>query len=168
MRYAWSTLVHKWFVFLASLCVGLPLWRAMIHDLSKFTPAELLHYNRQFFGDKGDPQGFAMAWLHHQNLNSHHWEYWVTRSDHSKGTSGAVDGALPMPLIYIREMIADWMGASRAYTGSWDMSKWLGEHLPLMKLHPQTLDKIKDELETLGYDCKFDRFANAFKVTKGY
>jgi len=164
MRYAWSTLVHKWFVFLASFRVKLPLWRALIHDLSKFTLAELAHYDRQFFGDKGDPQGFAVAWLHHQNLNPHHWEYWVTRSDHSRGASGAVSGTLPMPLVYVKEMIADWMGASRAYTGSWDMSAWLTDHLPLMRLHPKTLDRIKAELEALGYDCKFDRFANTFNV----
>lgn len=165
MQYAIRTLIHKWFVLLASFRVGLPLWRALVHDLSKFTSAELPHYNRHFFGDKCDPRGFAIAWLHHQNCNPHHWEYWITRSDHTKGAGGTVEGILPMPTIYIKEMIVDWVAASRTYTGSWDISKWLTEHLSLMKLHPYTLDIIKTELSALGYHYKFDRFANVFRVS---
>lgn len=164
MKYFWSTLKHKWFVFLAGFRVGLPLWQAITHDLSKFLKTELLHYDRQFFGDKGDQPGFAVAWLHHQNCNPHHWEYWITRSDHSKGASEAVGGCLPMPERYVREMVADWMGASKAYTGSWDMSEWLSRNLAGMKLHPMTLQHIESVLEHLNYHCHFDRFANMFRV----
>lgn len=142
MKYFWATLRHKWFVFLACLRMGVPLWRAIAHDWSKFTPEELPHYDRQFFGDKGDPRGFAQAWLHHQNHNPHHWEYWITRSDHSKGASGAVNGCLYMPETYVREMIADWLGASRAYTGSWNMRDWLEKNLPRIKVHPGTRERI--------------------------
>lgn len=39
-RFAWVILKHKWFVLLAGLEVGVPLWRLIIHDWSKFTPAE--------------------------------------------------------------------------------------------------------------------------------
>lgn len=138
MRYFWATVRHKWFVLLASFKTGLPLWQAIIHDLSKFSRAELPHYDRQFFGDKGDPKGFARAWLHHQNCNPHHWEYWITRSDHSHGGSRAEDGCLQMPSIYIVEMVTDWLGASRAYTRSWDMTEWLEKNLPNMKLHSNT------------------------------
>lgn len=137
LKYAWLTVKHKWFVFLACAKMDVPFGRALVHDLSKFGPAELPHYGRQFFGDKGDPQGFARAWLHHQNHNPHHWEYWVTRSGHSRGGANA-EGVMPMPETYVREMIADWMGASRAYTGSWDMNEWLSDNLPKMNLHPQT------------------------------
>lgn len=151
MQYLILTLKHKWYVFLACLQVDVPLWRAIIHDLSKFTPSELPQYNRHFFGDKGDPKGFARAWLHHQNYNPHHWEYWITRSDHSHGGSGAVDGCLEMPETYIREMIADWLGASRAYTGSWEMSDWLLKNLPKIKLHPLTRRKVHNVLTELGY-----------------
>lgn len=151
MNYLRLTLRHKWYVFLACLEMRVPLWRALIHDWSKFTPAELPHYDRQFFGDKGDPRGFARAWLHHQNHNPHHWEHWITRSDHSHGESDAVNGCLAMPETYVREMIADWMGASRAYTGSWDMSQWLEENLPRMKLHPDTREKVTELLWVSGY-----------------
>lgn len=178
MKYAWLTLKHKWFLLLASRKTGVGLWQALIHDLSKFTPAELPAYGRQFCGDKGDPQGFARTWLHHQNTNPHHWEYWVPRTDHSQKPTvparicchdHAIDqnsihrgdkelipeflthvqarlvcdilnapGPLPMPEKYVREMVADWMGASRAYTGSWDMRSWLDKNLPKMRLHPET------------------------------
>ena len=151
MRYFWATLKHKWFVFLASFKVGLPLWMAIVHDLSKFSRAELPHYDRQFFGDKGDPQGFARAWLHHQNCNPHHWEYWITRSDHSKGASQAENGCLPMPEIYVREMVADWLGASKAYQGHWNLSVWVNENGPKIKLHSETENSIHDILVGLGY-----------------
>ena len=141
----------------------MPLWRALIHDLSKFTRSELPHYNRQFFGDKGDPQGFAKAWLHHQNRNPHHWEYWITRSDHSHGGSGAVDGCLPMPARYIREMVADWMGASKAYTGSWWMQDWLEKNLGKMRLHPTTKDSLYSILFSQGYDEFYFRGGLAFE-----
>jgi len=155
MKYFWVTLKHKWFILLAARKVGLPLWRAIVHDLSKFTRVELPHYDRQFFGDKDDPAGFAAAWLHHQNHNPHHWEYWITRSDHSHGASGAVDGCLPMPKTDVCEMIADWMAASRAYTGSWDMTKWLSKNLNKIQLHPETRKQVnKILLYGLGYWIK--------------
>ena len=142
MKYFWKTLEHKWYVFLASRKLGLPLGPAIMHDMSQFSRAELRQYDRQFFGDKGDPEGFAVSWLHHQNCNPHHWEYWMTRSDHSHGGSGAVDTCLPMPSRYIKEMIADWMGASKSYTGSWDMTDRLKRSLPRMKLHPKTRETV--------------------------
>lgn len=145
MKYAWLTLKHKWYVFLASRrfrWYSSPFWRILVHDLSKFSKAELPHYNRQFCGDKSDPVGFAKAWLHHQNCNPHHWEYWITRSDHSQGKSGAANGCLLMPIDYVKEMIADWMGASMAYTGSWEIREWVGVHLPTMRLHPKTIGRI--------------------------
>ena len=151
VKYFFITLKHKWFILLASFKTGLPIWRVIVHDLSKFTHAELSHYERQFFGDKADPQGFAIAWLHHQNANPHHWEYWITRSDHSHGESGAEDGCLPMPAIYVREMVTDWMGASKAYTGSWEMESWLLQNLPRMNLHRITRRRVTDELKRIGY-----------------
>lgn len=147
MRYFWATIRHKWFVLLASFKTGLPLWRALIHDLSKFGPSELLHYDRQFFGDKGDPAGFARAWLHHYHHNDHHWEHWIVESIHSHADPTRdgciVDNCLPMPKICVLEMVTDWTGASRAYTGSWDMDEWLDKSLVQMKLHPNTRDAVK-------------------------
>lgn len=154
MQYFWLTLRHKWFVFLASFKVGLPIWRALIHDWSKFLPSELPYYNRQFCGNKDDPVGFAIAWLHHYHHNSHHWEHWIVESIHSHSSPNRddciVNNCLAMPDVCIQEMIADWLGASKAYTGSWDMQKWIIKALPKMKVHPQTREKVLIELERLG------------------
>lgn len=204
MNYFWLTLKHKWFVFLAGLKTKAPLYNLIVHDWTKLTPAELPHYQRQFFGDKGDPEGFNRAWVHHQNANPHHWEYWISRMAHNRGgdkekvrvcahqpeigpyqifyqdreicevgTWGTLRPGedswewyhdatlieqslkattpLPMPEKYVREMVADWMGAGRAYTGSWDdLPKWLEQNAEKMILHPKTVVLLWGVLSELG------------------
>lgn len=138
-RYAAKTVEHKVYVFRAGRRVGAPLWRLIIHDWSKFTPAELPHYARQFYGTKDDPTGWAKAWVHHQNANPHHWEYWVTRSG-----AGVIKAGEPveMPDHFVREMVADWIGASRAYNGSYPGSfeawPWYQQNFSKITLHPTT------------------------------
>lgn len=139
LKYMWLTVKHKWFVFQAGLLTGAPLWRLIIHDWTKFTPSEAPHYGRQFFGDKSDPRGFIAAWIHHQNHNPHHWEYWVPRTGHNRCDPPYPDGEpVPMPFWAVREMVADWFGAGRAYEGRWpDVNNWtwLEQNRPKMKLH---------------------------------
>ena len=156
-RYFLATVKHKWFVLLVSFKVRLPIWRAVVHDWSKFLPGEMSYHNRQHFGDMEDPAGYAMALLRHWNSSPHHYQYWADRSDHSGHyreafrKSGIVkDGMFKMPEVYIREMIADWMGASMAQTGSWDMQEWLAENLSKMHLHPETRNTIFDILWKCG------------------
>jgi len=146
MRYLLLTLRHKWFVLRAGLRTKAPLWRLIIHDLSKFLPSELVHYQRQFFGG-GDPD-FATAWLKHQNRNPHHWEYWIQR--------GSKTGPLPMPEWAVREMIADWLAACRAYEGYWPTPDgdwpWLESNLwKTCPIHEDTDNMILDILEGLGW-----------------
>jgi hypothetical protein len=141
-RYLWLTVKHKAFVAYAGLrWAGASPWLLLIHDWSKFTLSEAPHYGRQFFGDKGDPEGFAAAWLHHQNHNPHHWEYWIPRTGHNRGPSGD-NAPLPMPERYVREMVADWLGASRAYAGSYPPSlqewPWFQGNAHKVRLHPET------------------------------
>lgn len=152
MKYFWNTVKHKWYIFLASFRTGLPIWRVIIHDLSKFTKAELPHYEREFFGDKGDPLGFARAWLHHQNRNDHHPEYWITRADHSHGYANGATGdiCILMPDVCVAEMITDWLAASRTHTGSWDMTGWLKENLGKKRWHMDTEQSVLYELKRLG------------------
>ena len=50
-----------------------------------------------------------------------------------------------MPGIAVREMVADWMGASRAYEGFWTDSKdwtWVNDNIPKMNLNPMTIKDI--------------------------
>lgn len=169
-KYIKSLFAHKWYVFLAGLKTGVPIWRLIVHDWQKFSHWEFKAYAQNFFGDddlnnretheafqkykvtEAAPFGhfakerFAYAWLHHENTAPHHWGYWIPRS-------GKYTGPLPMPETYVREMVADWMGASRAYTGSWNMAEWLSKNGPRMegKMHSQTVALIHDVLVEQGY-----------------
>jgi hypothetical protein len=133
-------------VFLAGLCTGAPIWNLIIHDWSKFTRNEYPHYQKQFFGDKSDPEGFIKAWIHHQNHNPHHWEYWIPRTGHGRCTPPYKDNEpVKMPDCYVKEMIADWLGAGRAYNKTWpDESHWMWfwENFDRMILHPETRNDV--------------------------
>lgn len=146
LRYALATTRHKWFVLVAGLRVGrIPLWRLLVHDLSKYGPWEVAHYGRQFFGDRAAPERFAVAWLHHQNTNPHHWEFWIPRTAHFKGVDRANE-PLEMPETYVREMFADWLAASRAYGGAWPTAweswTWWQANRAKIRLHLNTLCAI--------------------------
>lgn len=168
--YLKSLLRHKWFVFLAGLKTGVPIWRLIVHDWSKFLPSEFIPYARHFFGKYPEnsevPQilrqlpswtgrtkeqvkdSFDRAWLLHQNRNPHHWQFWILVYDDEPEKVKA----LQMPETYVREMIADWMGASMTYTGSWDMTEWLGKNGPRTIMHEATVRETHTLLiELLGY-----------------
>ncbi len=153
--------LHKKYVMEAGLIVGgIPEERLFNHDASKFTEAEYPHYARQFHGDKDDPAGFARAWLNHIHLNDHHWNHWLFADGYSATNSGIdSNGALPMPEVCVREMVADWMGASKAYTDSWDMTDWLQVNLDLIdlsasriKIHAETVEILISVLDGIGYE----------------
>jgi len=128
-------LLHKWYVLLAGWRLRVPLRRSLVHDLSKFSPAEFGPYARHFYGKEGfgDPAKFDFAWDHHKQWNPHHWEFWACV---------IID---PMPMVYVREMIADWLAAGRAYNGVWpDLHNytWYKDNKPKMHLHPDTEMRI--------------------------
>jgi hypothetical protein len=126
------------------------LWRLIIHDWTKFTPAEAPHYGRMQFGAGDDISGFAYAWNHHSKLNPHHWEFWIPLTAHRLSPRRSQAGTpLPMPEWAVREMVADWLGAARLHNGSWPETaegwEWLHGARPSMKLHDETqmaLDKV--------------------------
>lgn len=73
---------HKWFVFVESLRLGVPIWIAIFHDWDKFLPDEWLAYARTFYKPDGSKQyvesaEFAKAWMLHQHRNKHHWQWWL-------------------------------------------------------------------------------------------
>ena len=138
LRYLVYILRHKWHVFRAGQQLGVPRWRLIMHDWTKFTPAEWGPYVRRFYGGRGsqwekdaDPQEFHMAWRHHWTRNPHHWEYWLPEP--------ACDTAktIPMPETYTREMVADWIGAGRAQ-GKPDVATWYAANAAKMVLHADT------------------------------
>lgn len=161
LRYLRYVLSHKWFVLMAGLRIGgIPLWRLLIHDWSKLTPAEWGPYVRYFYGTRpterlADRDGgeFDRARLHHQHRNPHHWQHWVLRED-----SGAVK-LLRMPEHFAREMVADWMGAGRAMTGRWEAREWYEKNGDNMQLAMFT--RVLAE-RLLGVPC----YCGAFGASK--
>jgi len=153
-KHIYTTLKHKYFVWVASKRVGkIPFWQVLIHDLSKFSPSEFPAYHYHFHVAKDRGRDFAYAWLHHQRHNPHHWEYWVICAGNiTRRESGAVDGVMEMPERYVREMVADWMAASRTHQGSWDISKWVNRNLPKIRLHPKSRELLLEVLEDVGVD----------------
>jgi hypothetical protein len=137
IKFLWTTIIHKWFVFRMGIKFKIPLWRLIIHDWTKFTPAEFPHYARHFYGDGDD--GFQRCILHHFNANPHHWQYWIL-----------VDTPLEMPESYAREMVADWLAASRAYEGYWPTGEswpWLEANWDRIVLHKETRKLVMDLLD---------------------
>jgi hypothetical protein len=158
LEYAAYVARHKWFVFLAGLKTGAPLWRLLIHDWSKLSPAEWFPYVQKFYGEPDDvyrarrlgnplakaprghefrqPGAFDRAWLHHQHRNPHHWQHWLLREDDGPTV------ALEMPPKLVREMVADWMGASRAITGKSDVASWYAKNRDKIVLAPETRSTV--------------------------
>ena len=146
-KYLSYVLRHKWFVLLAGLKLRVPIHLLILHDISKFYPSEWFAYARTFYSPSGKGQfesgtSFDMAWNAHQKRNKHHWQYWMLNMD---------DGGrkcLPMPPRYRKEMLADWMGAGRAITGTDNTLEWYTNNRHKMKLHPETRTWIE---EKIGY-----------------
>lgn len=100
-----------------ALC-GIP-FRGLTHDLSKFSPTELL--NGAIFYEQGgrspneherEVKGYSDAWMHHKGRNPHHYEYWYDVNPKTRRYE-----PVPMPLSYLKESFCDRLAASRTYKG---------------------------------------------------
>jgi|SRR6185369_9173208 len=159
-QYLRYLVLHKWFVLVAGLKIGAPVWRLVTHDLSKFRPSEWLPYLNRFYGgpypefsgfspaikfdfdcwsasEEGVAEAFDIAWLKHQHRNPHHWQHWILRED-----NGDIKEMM-MPYSYVLEMVADWMGAGRVITGKWDVLTWYEKNSALIQLSPPTRRQVE-------------------------
>jgi len=149
-NYLKYVLRHKWFVMQECFRMGL-IWRGLVHDIDKFLPDEWFSYAKFFYNSDGTKKikirkfgyykptdtgnkKFDYAWLLHQKRNKHHWQWWILPED-----EGGLK-ILEMPIIYIREMICDWIGAGRAQNvENWrDVVPWYSLNKDKMQLHPTT------------------------------
>lgn len=153
LQYLAYVLRHKWYVLVGGLRLGVPLWRLVIHDWTKFTPAEWKPYVDRFYGPKpptlgatgyfhniGDHEAFDLAWLHHWRNNPHHWQYWLSPPDF---------WPTPMPETYIREMVADWYGAGMAQSKP-DIVGWYAANKDKIDLHSETREIAERLLDQVG------------------
>lgn len=149
--YTESLVDHIRFVQEAGLAIGVSPYQLGIHDASKWSKEEYPGYAMHFKGG-GAPDAFAAAWLHHIHHNPHHWQSWIFPDSFVPKDSQVENGVVEMPQNYALEMVADWMGSSMAYTGSWDMSDWLSKNLPKVRLHSKTVAYLASVLQSLGYE----------------
>jgi len=127
------------------------LW---LHDLSKFSANEVDGY--AFYNFRGDNTKeveavFESAWHHHKMNNPHHPEHWLSVDKRGNVT------ALPMPFIYVAEMVADWIGAGKTYGST--LEKWLPENIGNFSFHPDTAAVLVRILGEIGIDVKNDPIA---------
>lgn len=141
LKYFWYLVRHKWYVFFACLKYGI-LWRGITHDLSKFLPSEWPPYVDYYFGDNTTEakKRFNKAWAKHKKRNPHHWQHWV------RMTADGRELILPMPDKYRKEMLANWVGASKAKGKGSDILPWYCENHKKMKLHPETRMWIEEQI----------------------
>lgn len=94
------------------------LWRGLLHDLSKYTPAEFCAGAKFYKGTRSPNEaereafGYSAAWLHHKGRNRHHFEYWTDYNPETKRV-----GPVKMPLVFVKEMFCDRVAASKIYQG---------------------------------------------------
>ena len=155
---------HKAYVMKYCFKAGL-YKQGLLHDLSKYSPAEFFSGVRYFQGDKSPntaeraEKGYSLAWLHHKGRNRHHFEFWTDYGIHGEGIIG-----VEMPKKYVAEMFCDRLAASKVYRGKdfdpGDPYRFFlrGKDKRLL-IHPATSDlleailiKLRDE----GDDAAFD------------
>lgn len=150
-RYLDYVLTHKRHVFIAGIRLGVPLWALIVHDWTKFMPDEWRPYRDRFYPPSGQTAGgitdalkqFNEATLQHFRRNPHHWQYWMT------GSMNGVLEVFPMPERFVREMVADWIGAAKAQ-GNGRVSLWWKQKRDRMKLDYRTrelVDELIDRVE---------------------
>lgn len=159
-KYEESLEAHILYVKQAGRRLGVDAHQLEIHDQSKYSMEEFPFYAMHFHGP-GDPNGFARAWLHHMNHNPHHWQHWIFPDGFTPKGSNVENGVVEMPQCYALEMIADWYGASMAYTGSWDMSEWLKKNMPRIRVHSATAAYLRSILAADEYGDLVNRVSFA-------
>ncbi len=108
---------HRHWVFYYCCRAGIPL-QGLLHDLSKFSPTELLPGIRYYQGNRSPNEqereltGYSSAWMHHKGRNKHHFEYWSDVNPETRCYE-----PVQMPQRYLIEMFCDRVAASRVYRG---------------------------------------------------
>ena len=137
---------HKLIVMDGCFKVGL-YKQGLLHDLSKYSPAEFLVGARYYQGDKSPnaaeraEKGYSEAWMHHKGRNRHHYEYWTDMSMET----GRYE-SIPMPRKYLVEMVMDRRAACMVYQGkNYSPASaliYLERSREKKLLHPQTLQEL--------------------------
>lgn len=128
------------------------------HDRSKYSEDEYKAYDEYFYplSNENEPYKkikFDYAWLHHIHNNPHHWQYWVLIND-EEGTY-----PLPIPLMYIEEMVADWGSFAYQKKDGDELIKWYEANRDKQNIHPDSR-KIIDAMIVVLATRINERFKN--------
>ena len=159
---------HKFLVM--KFCFRVGLYRqGLLHDLSKYSPAEFLVGVRYFQGNRSPndaerlEKGFSSAWLHHKGRNKHHLEYWIDYSLKPEGEEHFPLVGMEMPVKYVVEMFCDRIAASRTYRKELyqdrDPYDYYAKSKSKYLLHPNSRELLENLLVMLkdrGEDETFD------------
>lgn len=164
---------HRHQVLRHCIKAGIPL-RGFLHDLSKYSPAELIPGIKYFQGNRSPNEkqrelfGYSAAWLHHKGRNKHHFEYWFDVNPKTKRYE-----PIKMPTVYLAEMFCDRIAASKIYRGkNYKDSDALEYFLAVRerdKMHPETereLEALFRLLAEEGEDAAFARVRSMVKDEK--
>lgn len=148
-------LEQDWFVRLLSLSdssvsenpIETFKYHLWMHDLSKFSLNEAYGYAvHDFKNPEPTLSVYRNVWHHHKINNPHHPEYWFDAARDGKVTP------LSMPGIYVGEMMADWLGASRSY--GQNIEEWLAKNLSQFLFHSYTASLLHHSLSSLGFNVQ--------------
>lgn len=161
---------HRYVVMQHCFRAGIPL-QGLLHDLSKYTPAEFIPGARFFQGTRSpneaerEQNGFSSAWMHHKGRNRHHFEYWTDYNPKTRTME-----PVPMPTRYIIEMFCDRVAASKVYRGAQYVNSDPLDYYHLgtktRKIHPQTAKQLHFLLKMLAERGEDDTFAYIRRMKK--
>lgn len=160
---------HKYWVFIYCRKCGIT-WRGIKHDLSKFSLTEFIESIKYYKGTSSPideckkVNGVSYAWQHHKGRNDHHYEYWVDNLD-SEMT------LIEMPCDCAVEMLCDFLGAGRAYSGEkftyeGELRWWMNKLETKPSIYYTTKYFISFMLFSLYKDEKYKEGKNIDKILK--
>ena len=167
---------HRHLVMVHCFRCGIP-WRGLMHDLSKYSPAEFIPGVKYYVGGNGSPTGkerrtigYSKAWMHHKGRNKHHYEYWT---DFSREAGKNVP--VKMPLVFVLEMFCDRIAACKVYQKEkyTDRSalEYYNARVGIEAMHPETsqlLGKLLNMLAEKGEKETFRYIRKTLRKQKDY
>ena len=138
---------HKLLVMQGCFKVGL-VKQGLLHDLSKYGPAEFLTGVRYYQGTRSpnaaerEDKGYSEAWMHHKGRNKHHYEYWTDLDLRTRKYE-----SFPMPRNYLVEMVMDRRAACLVYEGekytSASALNYYMKSKERLLMHPRTQQELE-------------------------
>ena len=114
-----------------------PHSRYKVEMLDGSRPAPFWAADSEVAGLEEAKSAFEFAWGLHQKRNKHHWQFWLSKSAGGEATPA------PMPERYVREMVADWVGAGRAITGRVEVVEWYARNRDGIRLDARTREQVE-------------------------